>query len=167
MPEPWEQQPDETTRAFECFMAFRDAGRSRQLVEVYRRFTGRSEARCPAGTWNNWVSSNDWWNRAAAYDAYRDRALQEEQLRSDKKEHRRKLEQFRKAHENSGMGGLEIVLNAKRLLADFVKSNPAVKDLDDATKLARIIQTVESPSSQAWADALGIKTLLQELDARN
>lgn len=161
---PWERLPDETPRAYECFKAYLDAGPSRQVKEVYRLETGRTKARAVAGVWNGWISRYNWQERVRAYDAYCDRKAHEAAIESRKKEHADKLEQFRKAHEQFGMGGMDVSLRALKLLSEFLKSEVKITTLADAERVGRLIN-LSAASSQAWADALGVRTLLDQLDA--
>lgn len=161
---PWEQLPEETSRAYKAFKAFLDAGPGRESLATYRNFTGKKAASgCPPGYWSTWLKAYNWYERARAYDAEIDRKLHEETIESRKKEHAAKLEQFRKAHEQLGIGGLEVSMRATKVLADWLKENPKITNFGDASRAVQLVQ-IASQASQAWADALGVKTLLDQLD---
>lgn len=160
---PWERQPNETARAYECFKAYRDAGPSREVKAVYRRVVGKPEARAVPGAWNGWIARYKWQERVRAYDDEMERHAHQVAIEAKREEHRQKLEQFRKAHEQFGIGGFDVSLKALRLLSDFLKAQPEITSMADATRVGQLVQTAAA-ASQAWADALGVTTLLESID---
>lgn len=88
--EPWERQPNETDKAWEAFLIFRDMGPSRTVVGVQRKL-GKAD-----GTIQRWSTGHNWRERVKPYDrhvdkmavaAYTERAteLMDQQLRLSKK----------------------------------------------------------------------------------
>jgi len=65
--QPWEQQPGESTKAFEAFRTYRDMGTERSVRKVSRQLT-KSETLL-----KRWSSAYDWPERAHAYDRELDR----------------------------------------------------------------------------------------------
>ena len=164
MPEPWERQPTETQRAFECFAVFRDDGPSRKLIDAYRKVTGRTEACRLSGSWNIWVDRYDWWSRSAAYDAMKDRERVEAKREADRQAHLRDLEEFRKTHLHTARKSFANAQGILKSLQDFLVSQPKVESWDDAIKAQRVLGSYREVS-EMWANALGISTLLEQLDA--
>lgn len=90
LPQPWEQQPDESPAAFQAFVAFRDMGPGRTIMDAYRTAKGRPEARDVPGTWKGWASRLRWSNRARAYD----RHIEAERLKAVEQAERAKMVQW-------------------------------------------------------------------------
>lgn len=66
MPNTWEMQPGETSKAFAAFCAYRDMGPERSLPKVCQ-MSARSLPNV-----KRWSERHRWVERAAAYDAYMD-----------------------------------------------------------------------------------------------
>ncbi|CAB4912179.1 unannotated protein [freshwater metagenome] len=62
-PDPWERQPDETTKAYEAFAMYRDQGARRSVRAVAR------ESNKHVTLIGRWSSAHHWVERAAAFDA--------------------------------------------------------------------------------------------------
>ena len=60
----WEQLPDETGRAYEAFLTYRDLGVGRTVIDVAREL-GKSYSLV-----RRWRDAGDWDTRAAAWDNY-------------------------------------------------------------------------------------------------
>jgi len=162
MPKPWERQPNETPRAFECFTAYLEMGQGRTLSAVYRQKTGRTQAAKPAGSWNGWYYRYNWQERAIAYDDHmaQERQRQREEIAGE--EFKKELEAYRKIHQQSGMSGLQIVAALKEKARAFIGSEKIeVNNLEDLERVARVVRALESPSSEALGLALGVKELLK------
>lgn len=69
----WDRRPGETTRAHRAFVAFRDAGRARQVRRLVADGVLPSNARHWSTRWN-------WHGRAAAWDDACQRAADEDRL---------------------------------------------------------------------------------------
>jgi hypothetical protein len=162
MPQPWERQEDETQRAFECFTAYLEAGSDRDLCSVYRQTTGKAQAKQASGSWNGWHKRWSWQERAQAYD---DRLAKERQSQREKiagEQFEKDLENYRKIHQQSGTAGLQIVAQLKEKARQFMNSDQMqISNLEDLDRVSRIIRALETPSSEALAQALGIKDLLR------
>lgn len=78
-PEPWEMQPEETSKAFEAFAIYRDLGPGRSIAKVGKEL-GKN-----CVTLEEWSTKYDWVKRAAAWDAEVDRVARQEQLNAIKK----------------------------------------------------------------------------------
>lgn len=66
--EPWEQRPDETGKAYEAFKKFLDLGVTRSIAEVVRQNEDIKD-----GTAHAWSAAHEWWVRAKAWDAMKQR----------------------------------------------------------------------------------------------
>lgn len=74
-PQPWEQRPDETARAYAAFLIYRDLGGTRTVDAVAARIRGGADGAQPgrkraAGRLFIMAKDNDWAERARAYDLY-------------------------------------------------------------------------------------------------
>ena len=68
---PWDRRPcGESKEAYRAFLAYRDLGAGRSVVEAYRQSSGKPSAKQATGTWNHWARANDWADRAGAWDAH-------------------------------------------------------------------------------------------------
>lgn len=75
-PEPWEQQPGESAKAYGAFTIYRDLGVSaRSMTEVARRL---DKNRTHIGAWS---AQHRWVARVTAWDAHVDRLAQEAVIR--------------------------------------------------------------------------------------
>src|SRR5215470_4296867 len=92
----WERQAGEPKRPWQLFSAFRDMGQGRTITALYRRTTGRQQARQPSGTWNNWAVVWRWHERAAAWDRHMD-AVQREHEEAEAREQAARQAQLRAA----------------------------------------------------------------------
>jgi len=162
MPKPWERQPNETVRAFECFTVYLELGKGRTVPAAYRQETGKTEASQPSGTWNGWHSHYNWQERAIAYDDHmaQERQRQREEIAGE--EFKKELEAYRKIHYRAGMNGMQIATALKEVIRTFTDSDKMViNSLEDLERAARVVRALESPSSEALALALGVKELLK------
>jgi hypothetical protein len=78
-PAPWEQQPEETPRAYTAFCVFRDLGPRRTLAAAAAAYYQRTAASLERQV-DKWSSAFRWVERAAAWDRHLDaegRAAQE------------------------------------------------------------------------------------------
>src|SRR5260370_12112867 len=88
-PAPWEQQPEETPRAYGAFCVYRDLGPRRTLAAAAAAFFERT-GDAPERQVDKWSSAHRWVERAAAWDRHLDaegRAAQE----TARREMRRRL----------------------------------------------------------------------------
>lgn len=72
-PEPWEQQPGESSPAFQAFARYRDAGPDQRSVRRVARDLGKSGSLI-----GEWSTKNRWVERARAWDLHLDRIKQRE-----------------------------------------------------------------------------------------
>jgi len=72
MPEPWEQQENESNTAYAAFAVFRDLMPPRQVTTAFRVWRNDPKART-SGTWQLWQKQYQWDARAVAYDHHVDK----------------------------------------------------------------------------------------------
>ncbi len=101
-PDPWEQQPGESAKAFAAFRSFRDLPPERRTVAAaWQALTGRPTAtRGGPGQWRGWHARNAWSARAAAYDREQDRLATAQALRDRVAAKKRRLAEAGWMHVN-------------------------------------------------------------------
>ena len=181
MPELWERQPYDTDRSWQAFQGYCELGISRSLSKLLSQYVHQSSNGSPPpstkrNTLANWSERHNWVERAKAWDAkeeLRDLQAREKARESEQLE---KIENFRRLHENAGVSGFNAVVRGKAILnvyleKYFTKEQKPIKEviqgltLEDISKISRIVQSLESASSEVWANALGITTLLEQVNA--
>ena len=65
--EPWERQPDETDRAWEAFLVYRDLGPGRSVAEAARRLS------ISGAVIHKWSGPHRWLERVKPYDRHVDK----------------------------------------------------------------------------------------------
>jgi len=165
MAELWERQPGETQRAYHCFSVFRDLGKTRTVLAAFRQETGKTEAKQAAGVWNAWVKQYEWRSRVNAYDDFCDRQLLEQKMEAKQQAHKEALEEFRMSHLQVARLTFANFGGVLKQLKQFIESNPKIENWDDAVKAGRVLALRDG--SEMWADALGISTLLEQIDAQS
>jgi hypothetical protein len=127
LPEPWEKQRDESAKAFEAFVIYRDLGARRSQANVRRVLAEGGVSATPTQT-ERWSTQHGWVARADAWDREQDRIRREAQQ-----------EAISQARETESMlGHLLIRAAIRRLTGDENTSEmePAVivpLDLNDVT----------------------------------
>jgi hypothetical protein len=101
MPERWERQPGEPSRAFHAFAHYRDGGSQRSLDRAWREHhatclkTPQPVTRRRPPSWGNWSARWSWVARADAFDAHlahqKQAALEQEQVEAARR-HARALQ---------------------------------------------------------------------------
>jgi hypothetical protein len=81
MPEVWERQLGETSKAYAAFCVYRDLGPQRSLEAVRKEFA-KNGKRISIKFLGRWSAKYRWVERAAAYDDYLDRRRREEKERA-------------------------------------------------------------------------------------
>lgn len=128
--QPWEQQPGESTKAFEAFKAYRDMGTDRSTRKVAQKLSKS------AALIHRWSSAYGWPERTRAYDRELDRQAHEaavKELRSMTNRHIRIAMQLQsKAVEALGNIDAEqltpnMTLKFMKLATDLEKSNRYVE----------------------------------------
>lgn len=84
----WERQPEETARAYEAFVVYRDLGPARSLAKVGQAL-GKS-----TGLMERWSRTHEWVARVEALEA-RDEMLRREAIEEHESERARDLEERR------------------------------------------------------------------------
>jgi len=66
-PQPWDQRPDETNKAYHRFCLYRDMGPDRSLAKLVQKL---GKAKNYKVQLENWSVKHDWQDRVKAYDAH-------------------------------------------------------------------------------------------------
>ncbi len=115
MQNPWDQQPDESSKAFERFALYRDMGPSRSLRKLAQNLE------LNPSTLAEISKKHDWQERIIAFDAYIDKASQHNQIAQVRAMKRRQIVLALRAQKVAEKG-------LKRLL----------RDLDDEQALRKL-----------------------------
>ena len=129
IPEPWERQAEETTKAYEAFCIYRDMGRERSIAKVAEKCNKNSSL---IGRWSR---ENDWVKRAAKWDDEQDRIERE----IAQKEQAKEIREMRKRH--ADLAKVMLIKSAKalaRIPDDEIKPSDISRMVDVASKLERI-----------------------------
>ena len=124
-PEPWERQPEETTKAFEAFRVYRDLGAERSIAKAGKQL-GKNRV-----TLEGWSSKFNWVERVAAWDAEQDRIARQEQAKA--------IKAMRNRH--AGIAKAMIVKAGRALQKipeDEIKPGDISRMIEVAAKLERI-----------------------------
>lgn len=170
--QPWERIHGETSRSYDAFCAFRDAGPMRKMDAVWRRYEserGRvvAEHRRCASSWWEWYKRFDWKVRAERYDAhleFQSRQLHESQHREKINAHLERQRQIAVACQSVSLRMLQVV---QKELQRVVGDNGPGSHTLDPKKLAPYVRSaavLASISSDHEASALGIDELLGVLN---
>ena len=124
-PEPWERQLNESTQAFEAFACYRDMGAARSTAKVSRQL-------CKSvSLMNRWSSEHDWVKRVAAWDAEKDRAAREAQIKD--------IVEMRHRHAATAKKMMDLADNAlNNINPTDVSVNEVSRLVESASKLERI-----------------------------
>lgn len=123
--EPWDRLENESTKAYEAFVEYRNMGRCRSHAKV-AKVLGKS-----TNLMNRWGSLYNWTDRAARWDDEQDRLARQAQLDEIKK--------MRKRH--ADLANAMLVKAAKalqRIPEDEIKAGDVSRMVETAAKLERI-----------------------------
>ena len=115
MTNPWDQQPNESSKAFERFALYRDMGTGRSLRKLAKDLDLNPSSIAEVSTKHNWQE------RIAAFDAYIDKASQHNQIAQAKAMKRRQI---------------ALALRAQKVAEKGLKK--LLKDMDDETLLRKL-----------------------------
>lgn len=185
----WEQQASESGKAYDAFCKVRDAGPRREVLAVFREYSGREDAPSPSGTWNRWAREWRWGERVDAYDKHQASQNDRARRQAHQEEYSQKLEEYRKAHEDAGKAGFNLILIGTRVLKNFIaeydnprddrgryrtdengkllKPTRTIKSAGEAQSLAVVLDKYTKVSPDWWDKALGIPELRDQLEALN
>ena len=121
----WERQPDESAKAFEAFVVYRDMGAERSLRKV-GRVLGKSTVMM-----ERWSSANNWKARVDAWDTEQDRLNREKQIQE--------IAKMRTRHTKLAESMLLKAARAlQKLDPEDMNSNNITRMVDVATQLERL-----------------------------
>ena len=140
----WERQEGESAKAFEAFSTYRDMGAERSLAKVGQAL-GKTKAMM-----EKWSTTNNWVERAEAWDREQDRILQKQQIEDIKK--------MRKRHANVAVAMIAKAAKAlQKIPEEEIKAADISRMVDVASKLERISRgdvgdVVEERQGESIAD---------------
>lgn len=162
----WDKRSNESAKAFEAFVNYRDMGPARTITGVYRKMRSNPEAKKPSGQFTEWAAKFEWDSRAGAYDSHlaavRQKAQEQRALEEEQEWSRR-----RKAIRETGwVRGEALIKKADSLLLiphvqqkkDVVVESRTVKLEGGITETIPVIvnRTIIEPSRWSLGDAARI-----------
>ncbi len=185
----WHRQPGEPANAYEAFRAALERGERRKILEVYRDFRDKPNASCLPGSWKTWIRDWAWDDRFKAFDKFN---IDEEiaaQQQADTELFNKKLEEYRKAHEDGGKSGFNLIITGTNVLRRFISDydhprdekgrflldengqklapKREIKTASEAQSLSIVVDKYTKISSDWWDKALGIPELQEQLEGIN
>jgi hypothetical protein len=139
----WEMRRDESRRAYEAFLLYRDS-ETRRLADVGLKLTPP----CSAANVARWSSRHNWQQRAWSWDREQDRIQQAQQAR-DRTAARKRHLAIAQELQSIGLRGL-LELKAKIASGTALNMSPTEVEnvLTEAIKLERLTLGVEKDHSQ-------------------
>ena len=142
MTQPWEQQPNETDKAFDAFKVYRDlAPNKRSLAATIAIILARDKAQnkpkkspnkiVVSGKYKNWAKKYNWPARVRAYDAHLDQIEREAFEQERIKDAKDRLTIWR------GLRS-KMLLKLSTLDSDDIDTNQLLKGLELANKNIRL-----------------------------
>lgn len=163
----WDQQENESVKAYEAFCGYRDLGTSRSVDAAFnqaRQTCGKPAAKRADGWWWQWAAEYDWKRRAEAYDAYLElkARLEREDI------HRQELTAYRERARKTASAAAEIAVAA------LTKAGRRLSTLDPdhiepgmLPAYLRAAADVFDKSLSAEAEAIGVRRLEILLDGNH
>jgi len=128
MPEIWERQPHESSKAYAAFCIYRDLGAERSLDKALAAANKKPTNR---RHWARWMDKYNWLERARAYDDYLERKKREEKEKA--------ILEMAERHARLAMAFQQRVAERLREInPSELSPSDMVKWLDVATKLERL-----------------------------
>lgn len=123
--EPWERQADESAKAFEAFILYRDMGASRSVRKVAQMLSKSTTVI------RRWSSAYNWVERSSAWDTEQDRLNREKQIQE--------IAKMRTRHTKLAESMLLKAARAlQKLDPEDMNSNNITRMVDVATQLERL-----------------------------
>ena len=142
IPEPWERQPNESSRAFEAFAVYRDMGAERSYAKTSQKL-GKNKT-----TIDQWGRNNQWVSRIAAWDDEQDRLTRETLIKG--------ITAMRKNHADVAY---EMLQKARAALQSLPLEEMTMTDIaravDVASKLERLSRGEPTERTESRNDASG------------
>lgn len=148
---PWDKHPDESSKNYNAFCAFRDLGRNRDKLQAYLNYTGKSREEWgksqASSQFYAWAKKYKWNERAEAWD--------EKQEKKKREEMEEEMVEYSKTMmKNSQIVGDSVLKGLKSRLEG--KDPEEIEDLifsDDGLSLegvSRTLATIKSVASEAY-----------------
>jgi hypothetical protein len=162
----YDRQPSDTEASWRAFCDFLLLTSPRSLDDLHQGYVrAMTEKKPPTKsrqTLKTWYERYDWKNRAAAYDADQGALKVLEVSKRRRHAEAAEIERYVTLNRDAGVAGMQIVMQVKAAMAAYIKKNGIqINDLKDLGAAARIVSTLEMPSSELWARATGIDELME------
>lgn len=120
----WDQQENETARAYEAFCVYRNLGTARTLEKAWAIFAPEGEKNLPMpSTFQGYSSRHQWVKRARAWDSHvlelEDEALQAEAVKIKKTERNNRLDMLKVLRAVSAKAANKVMENDNMKIADI------------------------------------------------
>ena len=156
----WDRREEETTKAYEAFCEFRDAGsaRTHQLVVDANCGTIRVVQR--------WSSTHDWSDRVIAFDDFMERQKRDATIANELNNHQKKIEDFRGQNEKLGKAMLStaaqmLELGQKQLLGMRQRGDDI--PTRELPGFMRSASAIAETGSRLIAESLGVDRILNSM----
>lgn len=146
--EPWERQPEETVKAFEAFVIYRDLGPERSITKVTQTL---NKSRPLIGEWS---SKYRWVERCAAFD--------HEQDRLHIMENNREIVEMKKRH---AVLGKNLQTVGAKALAAYLKKNDAELEALTPAEIANLVKTGIELERKSRGEPETITEVREKVDA--
>jgi hypothetical protein len=155
----WDQQENETPKAYAAFCVYRDLSKSRSIDKAFQQH--QNSTKTAPRHWMDWAVDFDWKHRAAAYDAH----IELSHRKTREAEHTAELvayrERARKAAQDTAAIASAALLKAGRRLQTL---DPEQIDASALPGFLRAAAAVLESSLNAEAEAIGVRRLESLLD---
>lgn len=157
------QHPDESAKAWSAYLCYQNLGPQRTIAGAYTVYRQGTNSR-PSASFIAWKAQFDWDGRVRVWNESQEATARDRQRAIDDDAYQGELEQFRRLQLNAGKQGTAIVFNLKTKLLKWVETHPTITRWSEALIVARIVATIEIPSTEQWAKAIHIDLLLDQMD---
>jgi hypothetical protein len=162
----YDRQKYDTKGSWLAFCDYLSLENPRHVTKLHSRYIQEnSSIKPPTKSYTTlaaWSARYNWTERAAAYDA--DQGALKVLEVSQRRRHAEaaEIERYVTLNRDAGVAGMQIVMQVKAAMAAYIKKNGIqINDLKDLGAAARIVSTLEMPSSELWARATGIDELME------
>jgi hypothetical protein len=132
----YEQQPEETAKAYAAFCVYRDLGANRTIDNTYCVINGiPTGSRTASSHFREWSTDNNWVKRSEEYDRDLESARRSDLMDADRSAYMASLEDYRKQLQTIGQAGLNF--SAQWLYVSQAMLTPIVNKVKAGQTLTR------------------------------
>lgn len=152
----WDKRPDETSKAYDAFVTYRDLGPKRSIAAAYRQQPSKENAPNTGGIWLTWSSRHSWVARAQAYDQYLDRMKRLERERQQLEE----ITAFRQRARQAAAAASGLAIAVLRKTAKRIEDvDPKEIKVGQIPAFIRATASLLDTGLNAEAQAIGVEQL--------